>query len=152
MASSLLAVTYSSDVVLASSKEFLDIQVFIVWEFTGKHIPDTIRTYKQMHRIDNSSQHSSVIWPVWLSIPDTIRTYKQMHCIVTPHNTDQAIWPLRLNGWVFVYELNGWGFECLCSHLIFRYCASIEQGVPWHSGIYRGWNHYQTGMRHDKNL
>ena len=24
-----------------------------------------IRTYSQMHRADNYSQHSSIIWPVW---------------------------------------------------------------------------------------
>ena len=40
-----------------------------------------------MHRTDKYSQHSSIIWPVWL------------------------------NGWVFVYELNGCGFESRCSHL-----------------------------------
>ena len=36
---------------------------------------------------DKYSQHSSIIWPVWL------------------------------NGWVFVYELSGCGFESRCSHL-----------------------------------
>ena len=46
-----------------------------------------IRTYNQMHRIDKYSQHSSIIWPVWL------------------------------NGWVFVYELSGCVFESGCSHL-----------------------------------
>ena len=46
-----------------------------------------IRTYNQMHRIDKYSQHSSIIWPVWL------------------------------NGWVFVYELSGCVFESSCSHL-----------------------------------
>ena len=40
-----------------------------------------------MHRTDKYSQHSSVIWPVWL------------------------------NSWVFVYELSGCGFESHCSHL-----------------------------------
>ena len=41
----------------------------------------------QMHCIDKYSQHSSIIWPVWL------------------------------NGWVFVYELNGCGFESSCNKL-----------------------------------
>ena len=40
-----------------------------------------------MHSTDKYSQHSSIIWPVWL------------------------------NGWVFVYKLSGWGFESSCSHL-----------------------------------
>ena len=40
-----------------------------------------------MHRTDKYSEHSSIIWPVWP------------------------------NGWVFVYELSGSGFESSCSHL-----------------------------------
>ena len=39
-----------------------------------------------MHRTDKYSEHSSIIWPVWP------------------------------NGWVFVYELIGSGFEFSCSH------------------------------------
>ena len=31
---------------------------------------------------------------------------------------------------VFVYELSGCGFEFRCSHLIFRYGACFDQGVP----------------------
>ena len=46
-----------------------------------------IITYIQMHRTDKSSQHSSIIWLVWL------------------------------NGLVFVYELSGCGFESRCCHL-----------------------------------
>ena len=59
------------------------------------------------------------------------------------------VWP---NGWVFVWELSGCGFESRCSNLNFRYCASFEQVVPWHSGKYRVWIH--SGMRtwHDKNI
>ena len=38
-------------------------------------------TYSQIHRTDKHSQHSSMIWPVWL------------------------------NGWVCVYELSGCGFD-----------------------------------------
>ena len=68
------------------------------------------------------SQHSSIIWPVWL------------------------------NGWVFVYELNGCGFESRCSHLNFRIRACFEQGVPWHSRNYRVWIHSETRTWHDKNI
>ena len=49
--------------------------------FTLKRVRDVTRTYSQMHRTDKYSQHSSIIWPVWL------------------------------NGWVFFYELSDWGFE-----------------------------------------
>ena len=44
-----------------------------------------------MHRTDKYSQHCSIIWPVWL------------------------------NGWVFVYELSGCGFESRCCH----YCVTF---------------------------
>ena len=53
-----------------------------------KLIRDMIITYSQMHRTDRYSKHSSIIWPVWP------------------------------NGWVFVYELSGCGFESRCCHLI----------------------------------
>ena len=61
-----------------------------------------------MHHTDKYLQHSSIIWPAWL------------------------------NGWVFVYELNGCAFESCYSHLNVRYCTFFEQGVPWHSGNYIG--------------
>ena len=60
---------------------------FVIKCFTLKLVRDIIKTYSQMHRIDNSSQHSSIIWPV------------------------------GLNGWVFVYERNGCGFQSCCCHL-----------------------------------
>ena len=47
------------------------------------------------YRTDKYSQNSSIIWPVWL------------------------------NGWVFVYELSGCGFEFSCSHLIPLNCFLI---------------------------
>ena len=50
-----------------------------------------------MHRTDKYSQHSSIIWPVWL------------------------------NGWVFVYELNDCGFESRCSHLYVYLCWSLAR-------------------------
>ena len=67
-----------------------------------------------MHRTDKYPQLSSIIW---------------------------SVWP---NGWVFVYELSGCGFESRCSHLNFRYRACFEQGVPWHSGKYRVWMQCET--------
>ena len=48
-----------------------------------------------MHRTAKYSQHSSIFWPVWL------------------------------NGWMFVYELSGCGFESHCSHLIIDLCSCI---------------------------
>ena len=57
-----------------------------------------------MTRTDKYSQHSSVIWSVWL------------------------------NGGVFVYELSSCGFEPSCSHLNFKFHTCFEQGVPQHLG------------------
>ena len=87
-----------------------------------KHIRDMIRTYTQMYRIDNYSQHSLIIWPVWL------------------------------NGWVFVYELSGCRFESRCSHLNFRCHVCFEQGVPWHSGNYTVSIYSDARTWHDKNI
>ena len=42
--------------------------------------------------------------------------------------------------------------ESRYSHLIFRYGACFEQGVPWHSGNCRVWIHSQTRTWHDKNI
>ena len=65
--------------------------------FTLKLTHDMIITYNQMHRTDKYSQHSSIIWPVWL------------------------------NGWVFVYELSGCGFKSSCSHLTFTCSKSTKE-------------------------
>ena len=63
-----------------------------------------------------------------------------------------TVWTFWLNGWVFVYELSGCGFESHCSHLNFRFCACIEQWVPWHPGSYRVWIHSEMCMWHSKNI
>ena len=122
MSGTSLRVNPPSDMAPASSKEFLDIQATVECGFTLKLVRDMIKRYNQMHRTDKYSQHSSIIWPVWL------------------------------NGWVFVYELSGSGFESRCSHLTFRYGACFEQGVPWHSGNCRVWIHSQTRTWHDKKI
>ena len=59
------------------------------------------------------------------------------------------LWP---NGWLFVYELSGSGFESSCSHLNFRFRAYFEQRVPLHSGNYRVWIHSEIRTWHDKNI
>ena len=59
----------------------------------------------------------------------------------------RPVWP---NCRVFVYELNGSGFESSCCHVNVRFC--FKQGVPWHSGNYKVWIHSETRMWHDKNI
>ena len=122
LGSSPVAVTSPSDFAPASSKEFLDIQATIECGFTLKRVRDMTRTYSQKHRTHKYSEHSSIIWPVWP------------------------------NGWVFVQELSGSGFESSSSHFTFRFPACFEQGVPWHSGNYRVWIHSETRTWHDKNI
>ena len=59
---------------------------------------------------------------------------------------------IRLNDWVFVYELSCSWLESSCGHLNFRLGACFEQGVSWHSGNYKVWIHSETRMWHDKNI
>ena len=94
---------------------------YTVW-IHSKRVRDMIRTYSQIHRTDQYSQHSSIIWPVWP------------------------------NGWVFVDELTGFRFESSCSHLNYMFRAYFEQGVPWHSGNYRKWIQSETRTWNDKNI
>ena len=63
--------------------------------FIPKLVCDMIITYRQMHCTDKYSQHSSIIWPVWL------------------------------NDWVFVYELSGCGFESRFCQIDFTYFSGI---------------------------
>ena len=51
----------------------------------------------------------------------------------------------------FSKSLSGCGFEPSCSHLKFRFCACLEQGVAWHSGNYSVnslWNAYVIWKEH----
>ena len=62
-----------------------------------------------------------------------------------------AFFPVWPNGWVFVYELSGSGFQSSCSHLNFRFHTCFKQGVPWHSGNYSVdslWYKYMTWQEH----
>ena len=81
-----------------------------------------IRRYSQMHRTYKYSQHSWIIWPIWL------------------------------NCCVFVYEISGCGFESCCNHLNLRFCAFFEKGVPWHSANYRVWIHSEMRTWNDMNI
>ena len=55
------------DIVPVLSKEFLGIRATRECGLALKRVHDMIRTYSQMYRADKYSQHSSNIWPVWLS-------------------------------------------------------------------------------------
>ena len=64
LGSSPVAVTSPSDFAPASNKEFLDIHATIECGFPLKRVRDMTRTCGKMHRTDNYSEHSSMIWPV----------------------------------------------------------------------------------------
>ena len=49
------------------SKEFLSIQGTRECGFTLKHVCHILRTYSQVHGTVKYSQHSYIIWPVWLT-------------------------------------------------------------------------------------
>ena len=102
--------------------EFLDSQATIECGFTIKDIRDMKRTDSQMHGTDKYSEHSWIIWPLWP------------------------------NGWVFVYELSGYGFHSCFSHLTFRFSNCFKEGFPWHSGRHGMWIHSETCTWLDKNI
>ena len=104
----------------------------------------------------------------WLSYVLSTYLYGAFDCIfLRCHLTvyskhSSVIWPVWLNGWVFLYELSGSGFQSnlffstsfgYCSgymfkscysHLNFRYGACFEQEVSGHLGNYRVWIHSKT--------
>ena len=88
-------------------KDLLSIQATRECGFTLKCVCNMIRRYSSMHGIDKYSQHSSLIWAIWLS------------------------------NWAFIFELYDCGFESRSSHLKFRFRVGYEEWVPWHSGNYR---------------
>ena len=67
VSSSPVAVTQTSDFAPALSKEFLEIEETIDSGFTLKRLCDMIRTYSQMHCTCKHTQHSLILWPVWLN-------------------------------------------------------------------------------------
>ena len=81
---------------------------------------------------------------------DMIRFYSQLHHRDKYSQHSSIIWRGWLNDWVFIYKPSDCGF--CCSHLNFRYGACFENGVIWHSGIYRVWIHSETRTWHDKNM
>ena len=103
---------------LLRARSSLIFRQTIEWGFTLKLVCDMIITYSQMHYLDKYSQHSSIIWPVWL------------------------------NGWVFIFKLSGCGFKSCCCPLNFRHGTCVKQGIPWHSGKLQSvdslWNSYVT--------
>ena len=93
-------------------------------------------------------QSEDSLWNVYVSwwehtvkCPVQISNHKQL--------SDWSIW---LNGWVFVYELSGCGFESCCSHLNVRYGICFKQGDLWYSGNYKMWIHSEKRTWHDKNI
>ena len=88
----------------------------------------------------------------WLSFFVSTYLYGAFECTDKYSEHSSIIWPLWPNGWVFIYELSGSGFESSCNHLNFRFCACIEHRVRWHSDNYRVWIHFETCTWHDKNI
>ena len=120
---------------------------------TLKHVCDMIRTHSQMHHADKYSQNNSFIWLVLLNAcgfqfhhsylnlryrsswkQRSSLTFRQLRNIDSLLNAYMTWW--KLNSWVFVYNLNGCGFESRWSHLNFRCRVCFEQEVLWHSSNY----------------
>ena len=77
---------YLSELANWLSWSSLTLRQIYEYRFTQKAVHDMIKACSQMHRTDDYSQRSSIIWPVWL------------------------------NDWVFVCELSGCGFASRCCH------------------------------------
>ena len=58
-----------------------------------------------------------VILMIELSDSNWKRTQNHLIRKRTLNHLAKLIWPVWPNGWVFVYELSGFGFESSCSHL-----------------------------------
>ena len=88
---------------------------------------------------------------LWVLICTVHLTVCSSH-VTHAFQSQSTVRPAWLNGWEFIYELSGCGFESSFSHLNFRFCACFEQGVPWHSGKYKVCIHSETRVWHDKNI
>ena len=108
----------------------LRLLIFIKWNWS-KYMPKTFIVLEE-----SKKKHSSC---------DSNETHNRLAL-------KQPLKPVWLNSWVFVYELNGCGFESRWYHLNSRYRASFEQGVPWYSGNYRAWIHSETHTWYDNDI
>ena len=95
---------------LLQARSSLTFRQTIECGFTMKLVREKIIRYSQMHHTDKHSQHSSIIWPVWL------------------------------NAWVFVYKLSGCWFESHCSSSVcfkkkkkIQNCFVIFEWKAWSS-------------------
>ena len=88
------------------------------------HVTYEVQSESTLYSFSWMSRNSYHIWS--LSDCKEIQTHS--------HLVRKRTSPVWRNGWVFVYEQSGCGFESRCSHLNFRYGASFKQRVPWHSG------------------
>ena len=97
-----------------------------------------------------STRVKTLSTPLYLLDCNWTRTQNHLVCKLTLNHLPK--WSVWINGWVFVYQLSGSGFESSCSQLNFRFRACFEQGVPWHLGNYRRWIHSETHTWHEKNI
>ena len=89
--------------------------------FTLKLVRNMITTLKQMHCPDKNSQHSLIIWPVWLNV------------------------------WKLVCELSDWGFKYCYCHLRLDVGLALSKEVLDNQARYRVWIHFETSIWHDDN-
>ena len=115
--------------------------------------PSTTYVVKEHSAIkSNWSNDWVVLWVLmcmihWMCLYQCINADK--YWPVSTHNT-QLNHLASLAKWLNFPLQTKW-FEFRCCHLIFRYRAYFEQGVPWHSGNCRVQIHSKTRFWHDKN-
>ena len=96
---------------------------------------------------ENNSFQLNTKYKLITKIYLVLKGIKEIICLQLDSNPERhsSIWPK-------VYELCGFGFQSSCSHSNFRFHACFEQGVPWHSGNYRVWDHSEMRTWRDKKI
>ena len=121
--------------VSKSKIKFLKYMIFWNWLL---YMLWTIKVWSRSHfwKTDYEGRIQNPIEYKYLPSQVTAMVFKLNNHLVHKQTLNHLV-PVWLNGWVFIYELSGCGFESCCCPLNFRYCTCFEQGVPWHSGNYR---------------
>ena len=72
--------------------------------------------------------------------------------IFSVNSSKPSIWVFLIITLFLLVDYRVSPVESHSSHLNFRYCTCLKQGVSWHSGNCKVWIHSKTRMWHDKNI
>ena len=75
--------------------------------------------------------------------------FTPVHCLGKNSQHNLIIWPAWLNGWMFVYKLDGWGFESYCCHLSSGMGLASSKDFLDNQANYRVFIHSEARTWHD---